>query len=174
MLYLCLWEAAKLYDWYSWINYLGSDPGSTIFWLCLNRWLSHLNFNFLICRMGIITAYDSSGCYNELVINESVLNNVYRRHSNIARAIKEQTSKVGSKSLHSSGSTDKIPAQPLTSQHRPGSRLRRGPGARANPILKNAPLSLLMGKVGEGRETEHRGGGGRREPPAPTQSWTVH
>ena len=84
MLYLCLWEAAKLYDWYFWINYLGSNPGSTIFWLCLNRCLSHLNFNFLICRMGIITAYDPSGCYNELVINESTLNNVYRRHSNIS------------------------------------------------------------------------------------------
>lgn len=44
----------------------------------------------------------------------------------LSGTIKEQTSKASSKSLHSSGSTDKIPAQPLTSQHRPGSRLQRG------------------------------------------------
>ena len=65
-------------------------------------------------------------------------------------------------SLHSSGSTDKIPVQPLTSQHRPVSRLQRGQEIVLIPFWRMLRVPPLMGKVGEGWETENPGGGGHR------------
>lgn len=48
---------------------------SSLFASCvtLSRCLSYLNFNFLICSMGIITLPYLLDCYDELVINAKCL-----------------------------------------------------------------------------------------------------